>query len=98
LKDIPLEDKIAFFEEKLFQHRSNYPTTVISLTIPRENTFHLSCSQLAELGLGSPLKGIPEVEVRFEGEQGVGVGVRKEWLTLISKEMYFIPSFPSFHI
>lgn len=62
----------------------NTPEEVNTLLVHRDDIFHSSCSQI--------LKKSPDTlkrwfNLRFEGEEGMGQGVVREWFDVLSKEI-----------
>lgn len=87
----PFEARRAWFYENLRQPMTpeNELLQLSSssedfLLVNRENCFHSSCEQVLQK---SPDRLMKNISVRFQGEDGVGQGVLKEWFDVLSKEI-----------
>ena len=57
----------------------------VVVVVPRGTMMQESCSSLL-VGSGDIFKG--QFNVKFDGENGVGAGVRREWFQVIAEEMF----------
>lgn len=87
----PFEARRAWFYENLRQPMTpeNDMIQLSSnsedfLLINRDNCFHSSCKQVLQK---SPDHLMKNISVRFQGEDGIGQGVLKEWFDVLSKEI-----------
>lgn len=89
IKSQPFSARQEWFYENL--HPEDYdndmfhsPTSQESLVIDRNRLFDSSCE---ELNKASPSKLKKNISIKFEGEEGMGLGVVREWFDILSKEI-----------
>jgi hypothetical protein len=83
----PLERRVELFYEYLdeFCKLDTQLDADDVLTVRREHILQDSCKALDEYGRAEPYKS--GLAVQFEGEAGMGNGVRREWFQVLLKEM-----------
>ena len=83
-KDLTLRKK--WFYDNLYD--GNYPDSTSSdaspLTINRHDVFNSSCEQIYNAQIEHLRRNLT---ISFEGDQGVGAGVRREWFHILTNEM-----------
>eukprot|EP00039_Didymoeca_costata_P029362 m.24328 g.24328 ORF g.24328 m.24328 type:complete len:953 (+) comp7598_c0_seq2:261-3119(+) len=84
----PFEQRQEWFHDQLEKLVDTSHTR--TLTVNRKELFNSSCRAFAALkevegGLATALK--QNIAVEFEGEPGMGEGVKREWVSLLSQEL-----------
>ena len=97
----PFELRQTWFHEQL--HRWVEQTAPPSsheprvLTVSRKEIFNTSCRAFADLDAseGSAANALKApFQVQFEGEAGIGAGVKREWISMLSREVCFRAAAP----
>jgi E3 ubiquitin-protein ligase HACE1 len=89
VKSLPFDERQQWLREKIHEEQAKLNFKGLSLTVTRGSLFEASCTLLSPDKAkeeNSSLKG--ELNVRFEGEDGVGAGVKREWFRVLSNEMF----------
>ncbi|XP_065646251.1 E3 ubiquitin-protein ligase HACE1 isoform X3 [Hydra vulgaris] len=83
----PFVDRQKWFYENLYADKNRisvvYDETAV-IHVSRDSLLSASCKQLEEKNESQLKKNI---SVRFQGEEGMGAGVTREWLDLLIKEI-----------
>jgi len=81
----PFKDRQEWFYKHLYKNKSSATFEEQSIiNVTREALLDSSCKELTSRN-SNALK--TEITVRFDGEEGLGAGVTREWLDLLVKDM-----------
>ena len=90
----PFEDRQKWFHEQIGLRVNTSPQSRSDprvLRISRKEVFNSSCRAFADLDTNQPGGAAKSLQVpfqvQFEGEAGIGEGVKREWISLLSREM-----------
>ena len=82
---LSFEQQREWLDKQLKEQQRKHQNENITITVNRGNLGENSCSSLL-VGEGSLFKG--KFNVVFEGEEGSGAGVRREWFDEVSAELF----------
>jgi E3 ubiquitin-protein ligase HUWE1 len=88
VKGLSFEEKQTWLREKIHQEQAKCNFKGISIVVPRNNIFQGSCGLMFTEGKDATASLKGEFNVRFEGEDGVGAGIRREWFRVLAAEMF----------
>ena len=83
-KDLALRKK--WFYDNLYSDimRGEQPDDSAKITVRRDDIFNSSCTQIHNANIDDLRKNFV---ISFEGDQGIGAGVRREWFNILTNEM-----------
>eukprot|EP01130_Rhizamoeba_saxonica_P013237 TRINITY_DN5622_c0_g1_i2.p1 TRINITY_DN5622_c0_g1~~TRINITY_DN5622_c0_g1_i2.p1 ORF type:complete len:738 (+),score=157.21 TRINITY_DN5622_c0_g1_i2:447-2660(+) len=87
VQQLTFEQKLNWFKKKIREDSDRLATNGINITVNRgvSQSFMSSCTEILT---ESPAHLKSQMWVKFEGEEGVGAGVIREWFHMITREMF----------